>query len=108
MTLYRSCQKRHCALHLLGQDPAEVAYLQVHPTAFVDPQEPTAHSKILAPEALRGHGAILVDGAGKRFVNELATRDVVTAAMKSTRGPVYLILPQVSIRFESPRHTIIL
>lgn len=33
---------------------------QVHPTAFVDPQDPTASTKILAAEALRGKGAILV------------------------------------------------
>lgn len=70
----------------------------MHPTAFVDPQQPAAHSKILAPEALRGYGAVLVDGTGERFVNELATRDVVTAAMNSVHGPVWMILPEVCFR----------
>lgn len=34
--------------------------IQVHPTAFVDPKDPTAETKFLAAEALRGKGAILV------------------------------------------------
>ena len=34
--------------------------VQVHPTSFIDPKEPTAKTKFLAAEALRGMGAILV------------------------------------------------
>eukprot|EP00892_Ulva_mutabilis_P008723 jgi/Ulvmu1/6222/UM028_0080.1 len=79
-----------------GAQLTQVDQVQVHPTTFVDPQQPDAHSKILAPEALRGHGAILVDAQGKRFVNELATRAVVTAAMNSALKPVWMIVPQTS------------
>ena len=35
----------------------------------------------LFSEALRGHGALLRDAAGERFVDELAPRDVVSRAM---------------------------
>jgi L-aspartate oxidase len=35
----------------------------------------------LLSEALRGHGALLRDAAGERFVDELAARDVVARAM---------------------------
>lgn len=34
--------------------------VQVHPTAFVDPAAPSAPTKFLAAEALRGKGALLV------------------------------------------------
>ncbi|VDD95121.1 unnamed protein product, partial [Enterobius vermicularis] len=52
--------------------------VQVHPTAFVDPQDPTASTKILAAEALRGKGAILLNEKGQRFGNELGRRDYLT------------------------------
>lgn len=52
--------------------------VQVHPTGFVDAKEPNAPSKFLAPEALRGCGAILLDSNGKRFANELGRRDYLT------------------------------
>jgi hypothetical protein len=55
--------------------------VQVHPTGFVDPKAPHGASKILAGECLRGEGGILLNAAGKRFVNELETRDIVSAAM---------------------------
>lgn len=44
------------------------ASLQVHPTALVDPKDPTNLSKFLGPETMRGEGGILVDGSGKRQV----------------------------------------
>ena len=34
-----------------------------------------------SPEALRGHGAVLRDGAGNRFVDELLPRDLVSRAI---------------------------
>lgn len=52
--------------------------VQVHPTAFVDPQDPTASTKFLAAEALRGKGAILLNEKGERFGNELGRRDYLT------------------------------
>lgn len=66
-----------------GVDLIHMDKVQVHPTGFVDPKDPTFHTKFLAPEALRGCGAILLDGNGKRFVNELARRDHVTAEIMS-------------------------
>jgi L-aspartate oxidase len=38
----------------------------------------------LLSEALRGHGAVLRDISGQRFVDELASRDVVSRAMVTT------------------------
>jgi len=55
--------------------------VQVHPTGFIEPSQPLAHTKFLAPEAIRGCGAILLNAEGKRFVNELGRRDHVTAKM---------------------------
>ncbi|RYY32225.1 FAD-binding protein, partial [archaeon] len=39
------------------------------------------HVRLAAAEALRGHGGILLNHRGKRFVNELGRRDEVTTAM---------------------------
>ena len=55
--------------------------VQIHPTGFIDPKEPFALNKILAAEMLRGEGGILLTNDGKRFVNELETRDKVTDAI---------------------------
>ncbi|KAJ7096998.1 Flavocytochrome c [Mycena crocata] len=70
--------------------------VQVHPTGFVDPANPSAKTKFLAAEALRGVGGLLLDSSGARFVNEVERRDVVTAAMQEIegagRGPVRLVL----------------
>lgn len=58
--------------------------IQVHPTGFIDPEDPSAGSKFLAAEALRGLGGILLNpSTGKRFVNELSTRDAVTNAIQT-------------------------
>jgi len=47
----------------------------------------------LAPEKLRGVGGILLDNHGRRFVNELATRDIVaTAILKQADGKALLLL----------------
>ncbi len=56
---------------------ADVEFVQFHPTALHHPQVP----RPLLSEALRGHGALLRDTHGDRFVDELATRDVVSRAM---------------------------
>jgi succinate dehydrogenase/fumarate reductase flavoprotein subunit len=55
---------------------------QVHPTAFVDPTDPTAERKTLCAEILRGVGGILLDKAGKRFADELGTRDYLVRRPK--------------------------
>ncbi len=60
-----------------GVPTADVEFVQFHPTALHHPAMP----RPLLSEALRGHGAILRDAAGQRFVDELAPRDVVSRAM---------------------------
>ena len=47
--------------------------IQIHPTMQYD-------SSALITEGLRGDGAILVNVEGKRFIDEVGTRDVVSAA----------------------------
>lgn len=63
-----------------GVATADVEFVQFHPTALHHPAMP----RPLLSEALRGHGAILRDAAGDRFVDELAPRDVVSRAMAAT------------------------
>lgn len=70
-------------LDRLGAEMIDMDQIQVHPTGFIDPNDRTAGHKFLAAEALRGLGGILLNPTtGKRFVNELETRDVVTAAIQ--------------------------
>jgi L-aspartate oxidase len=60
-----------------GVPVADIEFMQFHPTALHHPAMP----RPLLSEALRGHGALLRDAAGERFVDELAPRDVVSRAM---------------------------
>ncbi len=60
-----------------GVPVADVEFVQFHPTALHHPAMP----RPLLSEALRGHGALLRDAAGERFVEELAPRDTVSRAM---------------------------
>jgi succinate dehydrogenase/fumarate reductase flavoprotein subunit len=65
----------------VGADLIDMDKVQLHPTGFINPKDPSNPTKILAPEAIRGCGGILVNNAGKRFVNELDLRSVVAAAI---------------------------
>jgi len=56
--------------------------VQVHPTAFIDPANPSSQTKFLAAEALRGKGALLLNNKGRRFGNELGRRDSLTAQIQ--------------------------
>jgi L-aspartate oxidase len=60
-----------------GVPVADVEFMQFHPTALHHPAMP----RPLLSEALRGHGALLRDADGERFVDELKPRDVVSQAM---------------------------
>lgn len=66
-----------------GAVTADCEFVQFHPTAIDAGMDPAP----LATEALRGHGAILVNGNGKRFMlqhhpaAELAPRDIVARAV---------------------------
>ncbi|KAJ1850277.1 hypothetical protein LPJ73_003522 [Coemansia sp. RSA 2703] len=65
----------------VGAALVDMQHVQVHPTGFVSADDPAARTKVLAAEALRGAGGLLLTARGQRFVDELATRDVVTAAI---------------------------
>ncbi len=60
-----------------GVAVADLEFMQFHPTALHHPRMP----RPLLSEALRGHGALLRDADGQRFVDELAPRDAVSRAM---------------------------
>ena len=60
-----------------GAAVADVEFVQFHPTALHHPRMP----RPLLSEALRGHGALLRDAGGERFVDELLPRDAVSRAM---------------------------
>lgn len=60
-----------------GVPCADVEFVQFHPTALVSPRMP----RPLLSEALRGHGALLRDTTGERFVDELLPRDQVSRAI---------------------------
>ncbi len=60
-----------------GVPVADVEFVQFHPTALHHASMP----RPLISEALRGHGAVLRDGAGNRFVDELLPRDLVSRAI---------------------------
>jgi L-aspartate oxidase len=60
-----------------GVAVADVEFMQFHPTALHHPLMP----RPLLSEALRGHGALLRDVDGARFVDELLPRDQVSRAM---------------------------
>ena len=65
--------------HTVGADLADLEFCQFHPTALALPGEP--HDGTLITEAVRGEGATLLDASGRRFTDELAPRDQVTAAI---------------------------
>ena len=77
-----------------GARLADLEFVQFHPTALASGRDPLP----LLTEALRGEGALLVDGEGRRFMTaehrlaELAPRDVVARAIWRRReaGPVFL------------------
>jgi L-aspartate oxidase len=62
-----------------GADLADLEFCQFHPTALALPG--TRFDGLLITEAVRGEGAALLDAAGRRFTDELAPRDAVTAAI---------------------------
>jgi L-aspartate oxidase len=61
-----------------GAALADLEFMQFHPTALVSPGDLDG---FLITEAVRGEGALLVNGAGRRFVDELAPRDEVARAI---------------------------
>src|SRR5256885_4854674 len=80
--------------HRAGARLADMEFVQFHPTALDTPENPLQ----LISEAVRGEGAVLVNGSGERFMvkrhrlTELAPRDVVARAIfcEQRRGQVSL------------------
>ena len=62
----------------IGIGLVDMNQVQIHPTGFVNLNDRYEKNKILAPELLRGVGGILINQKGKRFCNELGTRDYVS------------------------------
>ena len=65
--------------HAAGAELADLELCQFHPTALALPG--ARQDGALITEAVRGEGATLLDAAGRRFTDELAPRDQVTAAI---------------------------
>ena len=72
----------------LGADTVDMDQIQIHPTVQAD-------TASLITEGLRGDGAILVNSKGERFIDEVGTRDVVSAAEIAQPGSFsWLIVDQ--------------
>lgn len=72
----------------IGASFVDMDQIQTHPTVHPDTQT-------MYTEGVRGNGAILVNLDGKRFVNELETRDVVSAAiLEQPESYCYMIFDQ--------------
>lgn len=67
----------------LGAGTVNMDKIQIHPTGWVDPSDPSNPTKVLAAELMRGVGGVLINSEGKRFCNELGTRAYVTDKMLS-------------------------
>lgn len=59
-------------MQALGAGTVDMGEIQIHPTV----EQTTSY---LISEAIRGGGAILVSQQGQRFINEMETRDKVSA-----------------------------
>ena len=72
----------------VGGALVDVDQIQIHPTV-------EQNTSALITEGLRGDGAILVNKEGKRFFDEVGTRDAVSAAIiAQTDSTSYLIIDQ--------------
>jgi len=56
----------------------DMEYIQIHPTTLYDEM---AGQRFLISESVRGEGAVLYNKSGKRFVDELIPRDLLTQAI---------------------------
>ena len=72
----------------VGAATVDMDQIQIHPTVQAD-------TAALITEGLRGDGAILVNAEGKRFTDEVGTRDAVSAAEIAQTGSYsWLIVDQ--------------
>lgn len=83
----------------------DLSYVQIHPTAFYSENE---ERKFLISEAVRGEGAYLLNHEGKRFVDELLPRDIVSNKIleemkKENKKHIYLSLVHRGEEFAKKR-----
>lgn len=72
----------------IGASVTDAKEIQLNPTLLVG-------SPVIVSETVRGAGAVFVNKEGKRFISELTTRDVTSAAVsKQTGGVAYEIFDQ--------------
>jgi len=96
-----------CLKH--GVKVENVDYIQIHPTTLYTKKR---GRRFLISESVRGEGAVLLNGRGERFTDELQPRDVVSAAIyaemeKEGSDHVYLDLrtiPPERVKGAFPRH----
>ena len=86
-------------LSLLGAEMIDMDQIQIHPTGFIDPNDRSNNWKILAAEVLRGLGGILINpSTGRRFTDELKTRDEVTRDIwdncAGSKNVTYLVMSE--------------
>ena len=75
----------------IGAATVDMDQIQIHPTV-------EANTAALITEGLRGDGAILVNANGERFIDEVGTRDVVSAAEIAQPGSYsWLIVDQAMV-----------
>lgn len=74
-----------------GAAMTDLQYIQAHPTLSVK-------GGVMVTEAVRGNGAILVNREGKRFVNEITTRDKASAAILNQTGKSAFLIFDDSVR----------
>ena len=63
----------------IGAATVDMDQIQIHPTV-------EANTAALITEGLRGDGAVLINEEGQRFIDEVGTRDVVSAAEIAQTG----------------------
>ncbi len=75
----------------IGADTTHMEFVQLYPCA--DPESGGIDQGAFLCYSGTGYGLVYVDGAGKRFVNELASREVVSQAqIASGSKPSYSVL----------------
>jgi flavocytochrome c len=92
----------------IGAGIRDMDKVQIHPTGWVDPADPTNLNKILAAELMRGVGGVLINRNGRRFCNELGTRAYVTEKMLSQQNPDYATTKQWKADDEIPTFSLVL
>ena len=71
----------------VGANLIQMSQIQIHPTVYQDGS--------LVAEGVRGGGGILVNLNGERFVNDMDTRDVVSAAeLEQPEGKIWVVYDQ--------------